>query len=279
MELERLQKILARAGFGSRRACETMIEQGRVMVDGKLATLGEKADPTTQRITVDGTPIPKPQPFVYIILNKPRGVITTTADPQGRTTVLDLVDVPELRRGHEMRLYPVGRLDADSEGLLLLTNDGPLTQRLTHPRYGHSRTYRVLVDGEPTEATIERWRKGINLDGRRTRFDKVVVEVRQREQTWLLITVHEGRKHLVRRLVAALGHSTKRLIRVSMGPLQLGDLPRRKWRYLSDGELRVLRKEAQMPPTTGTKVPRYSKSAADRKRDRGRGSRSRRSRK
>jgi pseudouridine synthase len=263
METDRLQKILARAGFGSRRACETIIEEGRVTVDGKVATLGDQADPDTQRITVDGIPIPKPQPRIYIMLHKPRGFITTTSDPQGRRTVLDLVDIPELRRsqgrGREMRLYPVGRLDADSEGLLLLTNDGALTQHLTHPKYGHSRTYRVLVEGEPTEDAIERWRKGVNLDGRPARFDRVVIEERQREQTWLQVTVHEGRNHLVRRMAAALGYGVKRLIRISMGPLQLGDLQRGKWRYLGDQELQALRREAQLAPTSRSKTPRFSK--------------------
>jgi pseudouridine synthase len=284
MEEERLQKILARAGFGSRRSCETMIEGGRVTVDGKIATLGDKADPETQRIAVDGIPIPKPQPSIYILLHKPRGVITTTDDPQGRRTVLDLIEIPELHRGkgrgREMRLYPVGRLDSDSEGLLLLTNDGPLTQHLTHPKYGHSRTYRVLVEGEPAEGEIERWRKGINLDGRPARFDRVVVEDRQREQTWLRVTVHEGRNHLVRRMVAALGYKAKRLIRTSMGSLQLGDLPRGKWRYLSDNELRTLRREAQLSPTSESRPPRFSKTRDNPKRrrrssGRGRGPRSR----
>ncbi len=256
METERLQKILARAGYGSRRACERIIDRGRVTVDGKIVSLGDKADPETQEIRVDGIPIPKPQPRLYVVVNKPRGVISTTNDPSGRRTVLDLVRIPQTKRGSDMRLYPVGRLDADSEGLLLLTNDGPLTQRLTHPKYGHRRVYRVLVEGEPTEETLERWRKGITLDGRATRFDRVVAEAHQREQTWLRVTIHEGRNHMVRRMVTALGHSAKRLIRTEMGTLQLGDLQRGKWRFLSATEARALRREAQLPATGKTRQMR-----------------------
>jgi pseudouridine synthase len=274
METERLQKILARAGYGSRRACEQIIGRGRVTVDGKIVSLGEKADPETQEIRVDGIPIPKPQPRLYLVVNKPRGVIATTDDPRGRRTVLDLVRIPQTKRGSDMRLYPVGRLDADSEGLLLLTNDGPLTQRLTHPKYGHRRVYRVLVEGEPTEGTLERWRKGITLDGRATRFDRVVAEAHQREQTWLRVTVHEGRNHMVRRMVTALGHSAKRLIRTEMGILQLGDLQRGKWRFLSATEVRALRREAQLPATD--KTPQMRKPA---RRGAPRPSRRRRSRK
>jgi len=246
MEPERLQKIMARAGHGSRRACERIIEEGRVTVDGKIASLGDKADPESQTIRVDGAPIPRPQPRAYILVNKPRGVITTTSDPQGRRTVLDLVDTPQ-NKGRDTRLYPVGRLDVDSEGLVLLTNDGPLTQHLTHPKFGHARVYRVLVDGEPTEETLDRWRRGLTLDGRMTRFDKVTVDGRRREQTWLRVTVHEGRKHLVRRMVIALGHPAVRLVRTQMGPLQLGDLARGKWRYLTAAEVRSLRRDADLP--------------------------------
>jgi pseudouridine synthase len=170
-------------------------------------------------------------------------VISTTSDPQGRQTVVDLVSLPRSRRSEPVRLYPVGRLDAESEGLILLTNDGALTERLTHPRYEHPRIYRVLVEGEPDEATLDRWRRGITLDGRPTRFDKVYVEEQKHGSTWLRITVHEGRKHLVRRVVAALGHPPKRLIRVAMGPLQLGDLPTGKWRYLTSEEVERLRRE------------------------------------
>lgn len=247
METERLQKILAAAGFGSRRSCEALIEAGRVRVDGQVAKLGDQADPYDQRITVDGAPIPRPQPRVYVMLNKPRGVITSTDDPHGRKTVMDLVALPRPKRSDPPRLYPVGRLDWDSEGLLLMTNDGALTQRLTHPSYEHPRSYSVLVGGEPPADVVERWKRGITLDGRMTRFDTVTITEQARGETWLRVTVHEGRKHLVRRMVAALGFPATRLIRVSMGPLQLGTLASGKWRYLSEPEVRLLRKEG-LPP-------------------------------
>jgi pseudouridine synthase len=242
---DRLQKILARAGYGSRRACERMIEAGRVTVDGRLASLGDQADPMSQRIEVDGVAIPDPQPRVYIKVYKPRGYITTTQDPQGRKTVLDLITLPRSQRGGTVRLYPVGRLDADSEGLLLLTNDGPLTQRLTHPKYEHPRVYRVLVEGIPDAETLERWQKGITLDGRPSRFDEVVVERQRTDDVWLRVTIHEGRKHLVRRIVAALGHPAKRLIRVAMGALQLGELRVGQWRYLTEAEVNALTQEIE----------------------------------
>lgn len=213
-----------------------MIENGRVAVNGRIAKLGDQADPEKQRITLDGVPIRRQEEYVYIMLNKPRGYLSTTDDPHGRRTVLELVDVPQ-------RLYPVGRLDADSQGLLLLTNDGALTQNLTHPRYGHARVYRVMVSGDPTDETLERWRKGITLDGKLTRFDKIQVERRERDTTWLRVTLHEGRKHLVRRITGALGHTALRLIRVQMGPLSLGDLPSGQWRPLIYQEVQLLKQE------------------------------------
>ena len=194
MEMERLQKILARAGYGSRRACEKIIEDGRVTLDGKMAQLGDKADIESQRITVDGIAISKPQAYVYILLNKPRGYISTTNDPQGRRTVLELINLPQTKssRSKQVRLYPVGRLDADSEGLLLLTNDGPLTQKLTHPSYEHPRVYRALLSEEPSSQTIERWKSGITLDGKRTRFSSVMLDGQSRGKIWLRVTIHEG---------------------------------------------------------------------------------------
>ena len=260
MEKERLQKIMARAGYGSRRACEKIIENGRVTLDGKIAQLGDKADFESQRITVDGITISKPQAYVYIILHKPRGYITTTSDPQGRRTVLDLVNLPQTRspRSKQIRLYPVGRLDADSEGLLLLTNDGPLTQKLTHPSYEHPRIYRVLLDEEPSSKTLERWKNGITLDGKRTRFSSVLFDGQSRGKTWLRVTIHEGRNHLVRRMVAALGHPALRLVRIQMGPLQLNDLGLGQWRHLSKGEVRALSTLQASPGRSRTSPKRHA---------------------
>ena len=260
MEKERLQKIMARAGYGSRRACEKIIEDGRVTLDGKIAQLGNKADSESQRITVDGITISKPQAYVYIILHKPRGYITTTSDPQGRRTVLDLVNLPQTRspRSKQIRLYPVGRLDADSEGLLLLTNDGPLTQKLTHPSYEHPRIYRVLLDEEPSSKTLERWKNGITLDGKRTRFSSVLFDGQSRGKTWLRVTIHEGRNHLVRRMVAALGHPALRLVRIQMGPLQLNDLGLGQWRHLSKGEVRALSTLQASPGRSRTSPKRHA---------------------
>ncbi len=272
MGKERLQKLLARAGYGSRRTSETIIEEGRVTVDGQVAQLGDKADPETQEIRVDGVPIRMPQRYTYLMFNKPRGVITTTDDPQGRRTVLDYVNLPQ-------RLYPVGRLDADSEGLLLLTDDGTLTQRLTHPRYGHERVYRVLVGGEPSAETLERWRRGIILDGKKTGFDKVVVESEEHGKAWLRVTVSEGRKHLVRRVVAALGHPALRLIRVKMGPLELGDLSSGRWRNLTTGEVKALQKQVGIAGRSGGRSGgrRGGKSRRSGKKSGGQGQSSRRS--
>ncbi len=240
METERLQKILARAGYGSRRACEEIITEGRVTVDGRVAQLGESADSAAQRITVDGVPIRMPSAYTYIALHKPRGVISTVSDPEGRRTVRDMVPLAA-------RLYPVGRLDADSEGLILLTDDGELTERLTHPRYEHTRVYRVLVAGRPTPETLDRWKRGLILDGRKTRFDSLKSEPPEagRDTVWLIVSIHEGRKHLIRRACAALGHPVLRLIRTAMGPVLLGDLPLGKWRYLTLTEVRNLQKEVK----------------------------------
>jgi pseudouridine synthase len=234
MSKERLQKVLAQAGYGSRRACERLIKAGRVTVEGRVATLGDKADPTKQTIAVDGVRMKyEPPTYVYVMLNKPRGVISTVSDPRGRRTVLDLVPSEE-------RLYPVGRLDANSEGLILLTNDGALTQRLTHPKFEHPRVYRVRVAGEVEQETLERWRKGITLEGKHTRVDAVQIDSKEGDDTWLRFTVHEGRKHLIRRLVAALGHPAKSLIRVEMGPIKLGNLPPGRWRHLRSHEVAAL---------------------------------------
>lgn len=232
---ERLQKILARAGFGSRRHCEELIRQGRVAVNGRAATLGQKADPERDRIAVDGRPARTDRRFTYIALHKPQGVLSAERDDSGRlTTVRDLVPLP----GH---LYPVGRLDLNSEGLILLTDDGELTNLLTHPRYEHTKEYRVDVEGHPEDETLKRWRRGIFLDGRRTAPADVSILSRRKDHTWLRVVMREGRKRHIRRIAAKLGHPVRRLIRVRIGPVQLGDLRPGQWRPLTQGEIEQLR--------------------------------------
>ena len=232
---ERLQKILACAGFGSRRACEELIRQGRVAVDGRVAELGQKADPDRDRITLDGKPVRIEQERTYVALYKPRGVLSDEGDGSGRLpTVLDLVPV----RG---RLFPVGRLDLRSEGLILLTDDGELAHKLTHPRYEHAKEYHVYVQGCPDDQTSKRWRRGVFLDGRRTAPADVAILRRERDCTWLRVVLREGRKRQIRRVAAMLGHPVHRLIRVRIGSLQLGDLEPRQWRRLTRDEVNALR--------------------------------------
>ncbi len=233
---ERLQKILARAGLGARRACEDLIRQGRVTVNGEVAQLGQKADPERDRIEVDSRPVRLPCAFTYIALHKPPGVLSDEGDGTGRRlTVLDLVK-------HSARLFPVGRLDLRSEGLVLLTDDGDLALRLTHPRFGHEKEYHVLVEGHPTEETLDRWRRGVELDGEMTAPAKVQVLRTEGERAWLRVVLREGRKRQIRRVAALLGHPVVRLIRVRIGPIRLGDLLPGKWRLLTPAEVRALRK-------------------------------------
>jgi 23S rRNA pseudouridine2605 synthase len=232
---ERLQKIMAQAGLGSRRACEELIRQGRVQVDGQIATLGQKVDPARQRIVVDGQPLVPSEPLVYVALHKPRGVLAVSHDDRGRRTVRDLVPLP----GH---LYPVGRLDALSEGLILLTNDGRLANRLTHPRYAHDKEYHVQVQGEPSDATLEQWRRGVYLDGRRTAPARVTRLRQEKGATWLRVVLREGRKRQIRRVALSLGHPVLRLIRQRIGPLRLGKLEPGQWRHLTNSEIKTLRR-------------------------------------
>jgi 23S rRNA pseudouridine2605 synthase len=240
---QRLQKILAAAGYGSRRACEEIIRQGRVQVNGRVVTeMGTKVDPHRDEIRVDGAPLSRPEEKVYLILHKPPGYISTVHDPWGRPTILDLVP-------HRGRLYPVGRLDAESEGLLLLTNDGQLTHRLTHPRYEHEKEYLVLVDGHPSETVLSQLRRGVNLEEGRTAPAKVSRASRKEGletppgATWLRMVIHEGRKRQIRRMCAAVGHPVQRLIRVRMGPLRLGTLKPGQWRRVTQRELAALGKD------------------------------------
>ncbi len=249
---ERLQKILARAGFGARRDCEELIRQGRVTVNGEVARLGQKADPRRDRIAVDGRPIRLPRAFTYIALHKPPGVLSDEGDGSGRRpTVLDLVP-------HKGHLFPAGRLDLRSEGLVLLTDDGDLALRLTHPRFGHEKEYHVLVEGVPTEETLQQWRQGVLLDGELTAPAEVSVlgheEVRESKKpttrTWLRVVLREGRKRQIRRVAALLGHPVVRLIRVRIGPISLGDLRPGRWRYLTDAEVRGLQSTVISPQST-----------------------------
>jgi 23S rRNA pseudouridine2605 synthase len=241
--MERLQKALAHAGVASRRACEELIRQGRVQVNGQVVTeMGTRVDLSRDEVRVDGRPLHAAESYVYVVLNKPRGYLSTTHDPYGRPTVLDLLEV-------EARVYPVGRLDVDSEGLLLLTNDGTLTQRLTHPRYAHEKEYWVLVNGHPNERALRRLRRGVEVEEERLQADEVAVlrgPHRRREPivdgTWLRVILHQGSKRQVRRMCAAVGHPVQRLIRVRFGPLRLGRLEPGQWRHLSRNEVMALRK-------------------------------------
>jgi 23S rRNA pseudouridine2605 synthase len=233
---ERLQKILARAGLGSRRSCEQLIEAGRVSVNGRVAVLGGKADPQTDHILVDGRPVQTPELLKYIALYKPRGVLSTVDAPDRRSTVRELVDEPE-------RLYPVGRLDVDSEGLVLLTNDGELANRLTHPRYGHEKEYRVLVARRPDEEQMAAWRHGVVLeDGYRTAPAQVRFEAASGKGAWLRVILREGRKRQIRETGSQIGLPVVRIVRIRIGSLMLGALKPAEWRRLTEDELRELKK-------------------------------------
>ena len=226
---------MAAAGLCSRRTAEAWIEAGRVNVDGQVASLGDQADPDSQVIQVDGRPLsPRREPTV-LLLNKPPGVISTCRDPRGRSTVLDLLPRP-LRQG----LHPVGRLDADSRGALLLTDQGELTLRLTHPRFDHAKTYRVWVEGTPLDTSLQRWRRGLSLDGTRTRSAEVRVLQRRSERTLLEVVLLEGRNRQIRRVADLLGHPVLDLQRVAISGLRLGPLPEGRWRHLSRGEWQSL---------------------------------------
>ena len=226
---------MAAAGLCSRRTAEAWIEAGRVNVDGQVASLGDQADPDSQVIQVDGRPLcPRREPTVLLI-NKPAGVISTCRDPRGRSTVLDLLP-RQLRQG----LHPVGRLDADSRGALLLTDQGELTLRLTHPRFDHAKTYRVWVEGTPLDTSLQRWRRGLSLDGTRTRSAEVRVLQRRSERTLLEVVLLEGRNRQIRRVADLLGHPVLDLQRVAISGLRLGPLPEGRWRHLSRGEWQSL---------------------------------------
>src|SRR5262245_4509164 len=224
LSAERLQKVLASAGIASRRDCEELIAAGRVAVNGKVMhVLGARVDLDQDEITVDGRLIGKISPRTYVMLHKPTGVVSTADDPQGRPTVVELVDLPA-------RLFPVGRLDYDSEGLLLMTDDGELTQRLTHPSYQIEKEYRALLDQLPSAEALREWRSGVELDDTPTAPAWVDVLERGEDGVWVRVVLHEGRKRQIREVAKVLGYEVLRLIRVREGPVLLGDLPAAEWR-------------------------------------------------
>ena len=233
---ERLQKILSAAGVCSRRAAEGYLTAGRITVNGETAQLGQQADPETDDIRVDGVPLDREPETVYLMLNKPRGYVTTVSDEQGRKTVMDLLtDV-------HTRIYPVGRLDRDSEGLLLLTNDGALTQRLLHPSHEVSKEYHVTVSG-PVEHAAENLRRIRDVAGMAIRPAEVQMLRREGNRAELRIVIHEGRNRQIRRMCARCGLEVLRLQRVREHCLELGTLPLGQWRYLTAAEIAALKTE------------------------------------
>jgi 23S rRNA pseudouridine2605 synthase len=260
----RLQKVLAAAGIGSRRECEALIEQGRVSVDGIVVRrLGTRVNPDRQRIVVDGEPI-RPERLVYYLLNKPRGFLTTNYDPSGRPRALDLmVALPQ-------RLFSVGRLDRESEGLLLWTNDGELTHRLTHPRFGVPKTYIVQVAGRPSPEDYVRLRKGIHLAEGRVAVDSVRKVGSRGRSTLLEIILSEGRNREIRRMLARLGHKVVRLTRHAIGPITDRGLKPGQFRKLRPEEINLLRRlvEPQAGSDTGKPTrPGVPRPASARRRD------------
>ena len=231
---ERLQKIMAQAGLCSRRSAEDLLRQGRVSVNGRPASLGDRADPTTDRIEVDGRPLPAPDAPICLMLNKPRGYVTTLSDELGRPTAAQLV--ADCGR----RVYPVGRLDRDSEGLLLFTNDGDLAQALLHPRHEVDKVYRVWVSGQISDAP-ERLASVTELEGEPIRPARVEEISRDGEGALLQVTIHQGKNRQIRRMCAQVGLSVRRLQRIREGKLALGDLKTGKWRYLTDVEIKLLK--------------------------------------
>ncbi len=229
----RLQKVLARAGFASRRRAEELIVAGRVTVNGARAELGRRVDPQTDRVEVDGVRVVGDDTLVHYLLNKPVGVMSTSSDPEGRPTVVDLVP-------SEPRVFSVGRLDFDTEGLIILTNDGDLAHRLMHPSHGVDKEYLAHVDGVPTPATLRAWREGVELDDGLTAPAKATLVDQGDGAALVSLVLHEGRKRQVRRMCSALGHPVRRLVRVRIGPIRDPDLGPGAWRELTADEVRAL---------------------------------------
>jgi 23S rRNA pseudouridine2605 synthase len=267
MTAERLQKVLARAGIGSRRKVEEMIRAGRITVDGRIAELGERADLEVQAVKVDGRRVQAPRgESRYLLVNKPGGYVSTVSDPEGRPTVLDLLP-QRLRQG----LKPVGRLDYATEGLLLLTDDGDFAQHVAHPRFGCAKTYEAKVKGHPSDAALDKLRRGVVLEGKRT----APAEIRPRagrvgaresvESSWWTVTLSEGRTRQIREMFARAGHPVKRLRRVAIGTLADRRLPRGAWRELSAAEVAALRRKTARvrPPTRAPRTPRRKRTSQD----------------
>lgn len=237
-ESMRLQKYLARCGVASRRHAEELIRQGRVKVNGVTVTeMGTIISPG-DLVELDGKPVVPEEKPVYIMLNKPAGYVTTVSDPQGRRTVMDLV------RGVKERVYPVGRLDYDTEGLLILTNDGDFAYRSTHPSHQVNKTYIAEVEGTPSHEAIKKLRNGVMLDGRLTAPAKVEVLKQNKRSAVLRITIHEGRNRQVRRMCEAVGHPVRSLRRIAIGGLKLGNLAPGQWRYLTASDLKKIEVES-----------------------------------
>ncbi len=229
----RLQKYLAQCGIASRRKAEIFIADGRISVDGKIVkTMGAKVDPDKQHIFFDGKPVTLEEKKIYFLLNKPKGYVTTVSDPQGRPIVTDLI------KGVRERIFPVGRLDFDTEGALLLTNDGDLAQKMQHPSHGVTKTYEALVNGHPRQKNLDLLENGILLDGRMTSPAKVEIIKKHNKSALIRITIHEGRKHQVRKMFGAIGHPVLSLKRTAYGCLYLQNLPRGRYRRLNKEDLK-----------------------------------------
>lgn len=232
----RLQKFLANAGVASRRASEKIIQDGRVKVNGKIVTvLGTKIDPEIDEVTIDGKPCIKPSCYTYILMNKPMGVVTTAKDPFGRPTVLDVIT------GFNERVYPVGRLDKDTEGLLILTNDGEATYRLTHPKHEVEKTYFACVRGRVDKKQVRRLEKGVKLEDGLTSPAKVKIIKYEENLTLLEIKIHEGRKRQVKRMCSAIGNPVVYLKRTHIGKLSLKGLKPGQWRFMSAKEIQYIK--------------------------------------
>lgn len=231
MSLNRLQKIISDSGLLSRRKADLLIKQGRVMLNGRKAILGERADPNSDNILVDGRDLPKKLNHKVFLLNKPYGVISSCQDNHGRKTILSLIP-PHLRHG----MHPVGRLDFDSRGAILLTNNGDLTLRLTHPKYSHTKTYLIWVSGHPSESILDNWRNGILLDGKMTIPARIEVLDKVNRNSLLKVILKEGRNRQIRRIASLIGHPVKDLQRISIANINLNGLQEGKWREVKREE-------------------------------------------